>query len=44
MVRVSSRNRHIRALNSYSVSAALGQTYHSAYYQQAHSTITCTHR
>jgi len=30
MVRVSSRNLHIRALNSYSVSAALGQTYPSA--------------
>jgi hypothetical protein len=30
MVRVSSRNLHIRALNSYNVSAALGQTYPSA--------------
>jgi len=30
MVHVSSRNLHIRALNSYSVSAALGQTYPSA--------------
>jgi len=30
MVRASSRNLHNRALNSYSVSAALGQTYNSA--------------
>jgi len=30
MVRVSSRNLHIRDLNSYSVSAALEQTYPSA--------------